>query len=46
MLETLKEEVNKIYTENMAVTRLSALSGCLGLFATIGVTNELSFENI
>ena len=36
MLEFLKKEANKTYTENMAVTNLSTLSDCLDLFATIG----------
>ena len=34
MLEILKKEANKTYTENMAATHLSTLSDCLDLFAT------------
>ena len=36
MLENLKKEANKTYTENMAATHLSTLSDCLDLFATVG----------
>ena len=36
MLEFLKEEANKTYTENGAVTYRSTQSECLDLFATIG----------
>ena len=36
MLEILKTEANKTYTENMAVTYATAGSDCLDLFADIG----------
>lgn len=36
MLQYLKEEANKTYTENGAVTQESTMSDCLDLFATIG----------
>jgi hypothetical protein len=36
MLGLLKQEVNKTYTENSAVTYATTLSDCLDLFATIG----------
>lgn len=36
MLENLKEEINKVYTENGAVTNESTGNFCLDLFATIG----------
>ncbi len=35
MLNILKEEANKTYTENGAVTNESTFSHCLDLFATI-----------
>ena len=42
MLEFLKKEANKTYTENMAVTHVSTLSDCLDLFATVGALRESS----
>jgi hypothetical protein len=36
MLEFLKKEANKTYTENGAVTCATTLCDCLDLFATIG----------
>ena len=36
MLELLKEESNKTYTENGAVTYKGTKSYCLDLFSTIG----------
>ena len=36
MLEFLKKEANKTYTENMAVTHATTCSDCLDLFATVG----------
>ena len=36
MLELLKEESNKTYTENGAVTNKGTKSYCLDLFSTIG----------
>ncbi len=36
MLDYLKNEMNKTYTENGAVTHYSSLSSCVDLFGTIG----------
>jgi hypothetical protein len=36
MLEFLKKEANKTYTENMAVTYATTCSDCLDLFASVG----------
>ena len=45
MLEYLKEEANKTYTENGAVTNRSTGKDCLDLFATIGaLRNESESE--
>lgn len=38
MLQNLKFEANKTFTENGAVTYCSTLSDCLDMFATIGAT--------
>ena len=46
MLEFLKKEANKTYTENMAVTHLSTLSDCLDLFATVGALRGAADEEI
>ncbi|MDR2523064.1 MAG: DUF2828 family protein [Synergistaceae bacterium] len=40
MLEALKKEANKTYTENTAVTYRSTLSDCLDLFATVGALRD------
>lgn len=42
MLNHLKNEANKTYTENGAVTYASTLSDCLDLFATIGAIRRKS----
>jgi hypothetical protein len=46
MLEFLKKEANKTYTENKALTHLSTLSDCLDLFATIGALRGAPDEEI
>ncbi len=46
MLNHLKNEANKAYTENGAVTYASTLSDCLDLFATIGAIRWESDEEI
>ncbi len=46
MLEFLKKEANKAYTENGAVTYVSTKSDCLDLFATIGALRNASDEDI
>ncbi len=46
MLQYLKQESNKTFTENGAVTLESTLSDCLDLFATIGALRRESDEEI
>ena len=46
MLNHLKNEANKTYTENGAATYASTLSDCLDLFATIGAIRRESDEEI
>ena len=46
MLEFLKNEANKTYTENGAVTFRTSGRDCLDLFATIGVLRRESEEEI
>ncbi len=46
MLQYLKQESNKTYTENGAATLQSTLSDCLDLFATIGAIRRESDEEI
>lgn len=46
MLEFLKKEANKTYTENGAVTNRSTEKACLDLFATIGALRRESDEEI
>ena len=46
MLEFLKREANKTYTENGAATYVSTKSDCLDLFATIGALRHASDEDI
>ena len=46
MLEFLKKEANKTYTENMAVTHLSTLSDCLDLFTTVGALRGATDDEI
>ena len=46
MLQYLKQESNKTFTENGAVTHKSTQSDCLDLFATIGAIRHESDEEI
>ena len=46
MLEFLKREANKTYTENGAVTYGTTMSDCLDLFATIGALRNAREEEI
>ena len=46
MLEFLKREANKTYTENGAVTYRSTGRDCLDLFATIGALRRESEQEI
>ena len=46
MLEYLKQQSNKTFTENGAVTYSSTLSDCLDLFATVGALRHGSDEEI
>ena len=46
MLEYLKAEANRTYTENGAVTHASTYSDCLDLFATIGALRSQSNQEI
>ncbi len=46
MLEFLKKEANKTYTENGAVAYATTMSDCLDLFATIGALRSASEEDI
>lgn len=46
MLQYLKEELNKVYTENGAITNESTGDFCLDLFATIGAIRRESESEI
>ena len=46
MLNDLKNEANKTFTENGAATHASTLSDCLDLFSTIGALRRESDEEI
>ena len=46
MLKELKNEANKTYTENGAVTKRSSGKDCLDLFATVGALRRESEEEI
>ena len=46
MLEHLKNEANRTYTENGAVTHASTYSDCLDLFATIGALRSSNEQEI
>ena len=46
MLEYLKKEANKTYTENGALTNRSTGRDCLDLFATVGALRRESDEEI
>ena len=46
MLQKLKEEANKVYTENGAVTHESTGDFCLDLFASIGAIRRESDKDI
>lgn len=46
MLNSLKKEMNKAYTENGSVTNASTMSDCLDLFSTIGAIRYANDEEI
>lgn len=46
MLEHLKNEANRTYTENGAVTHATTYSDCLDLFATIGALRSAGDQDI
>ncbi|GHU76956.1 hypothetical protein FACS1894188_10310 [Clostridia bacterium] len=46
MLEFLKKEANKTFTENGAITHVTTYSDCLDLFATIGVLRREAESDI
>ena len=46
MLEYLKNEANRTFTENGAVTHISTYSDCLDLFATIGALRSSNEQEI
>jgi len=46
MLEHLKNEANRTYTENGAVTHATTCSDCLDLFATVGALRSSSEQDI
>lgn len=46
MLEYIKNEANRTYTENGAVTHVTTRSDCLDLFATIGALRSSSEQEI
>lgn len=46
MLEHLKKEANRAYTENGAVTHATTCSDCLDLFATIGALRSAGDQEI
>ena len=46
MLEYLKNEANRTYTENGAVTHMTTYSDCLDLFATIGALRSSNEQEI
>ena len=46
MLNAIKKESNRTYTENGAVTNVSTFSDCLDLFATVGALRHAPEEEI
>ena len=46
MLNALKREANRTFTENGAVTNVSTYSDCLDLFATVGALRKASEQEI
>ncbi len=46
MLNAIKKEANRTYTENGAVTLVSTYSDCLDLFATVGALRKASEQEI
>ena len=46
MLQQLKQEANRTYTENGAATHITTFSDCLDLFATIGALRDRQEQEI
>ena len=46
MINELKNEANRAYTENGALTNRSTQSDCLDLFATVGALRRQSEDEI
>ena len=46
MLESIKKEANRTYTENGAATYATTCSDCLDLFATVGALRSAEEQEI
>ena len=46
MLESIKKEANRTYTENGAATYATTCSDCLDLFATVGALRSADDSEI